>query len=169
MTATHTIFDGRWFRNAATALLRTIPSRRKKEFIACMYANGFWDQERLKFDSAQARVNECLAVDGEKKQFFKTSELWAWMRASGEHELFLAMAEDLGYRVERIPDEVRVNTMLERIDARIGSVSDALEDVRAFRSEIAALLVGNQRAATSTDTGDATIRFCRDGEEKLTF
>jgi hypothetical protein len=160
------IFDGRWFRNAATALLRTIPSRRKKEFIALMYANRFWDQDRLKFDSAQARVNDCLDVEGEKKQFLKISEIWAWMRASGEHELFLAMAEDLGYRVERIPDATRVNDMLDRIDARLGAASDALEDVRAFRSEIAALLAGNQSAAASPGNGDATIRFCQGGEDK---
>lgn len=169
MNALAQILDGRWFRNAATALLRTIPSRRKKEFIAAMYANGLWDQERLKFDSAQARVNECLSVDDEKKQFFKIVELWVWMRASGEHELFLAMAEDLGYRVERIPDESRVATMIERIDQRIGAVSEALEDVRAFRSEIASLLAGNQRVAASADAADASIRFCQGGQDKPTF
>lgn len=156
------ILDGRWFRNAATALVRTIPSRCKKAFIAAMYGNGFWHQDRLKFDSAVARLNDCLAIDGEKTQFLKISEVWAWMRLSGEHELFLAMAEDLGYRVERIPDETRVQQMLEQIESRLAATETSLDEVRSLQGDIARLRDDARTSSARDATADGgSIRFCQ--------
>ena len=50
-----------------------------------------------------------------KAEFFKIGEMWMLMRRFGRHQLFLAMAEDLGYHCIPLPTEARRQAVLERI------------------------------------------------------
>lgn len=163
MSESHLI-DGRWVRTALAALDRTIPQKCKKKFVSFMFSARFWDATRLSWDAAIARVNECLRIDPDKRQFLKIAEVWAWMRFSGEHDLFLAMADDLGYRVERIPTASRIAELLARIEQRLADGTDAFGEVRELRDQLAAITAGSTETPAPTDTGDMAIRFCRSGE-----
>lgn len=108
--------DEGWLRKAFEALKSTFDKsdqKLKQEMIQFLLDEGFWDPERLKWDSAVARFNGCLNPN--KDDFFKIGEAWALMKRFGRHELFLAMAEDLGYEVRRKPTEERRMELLERI------------------------------------------------------
>ncbi|GAA0721510.1 hypothetical protein [Dokdonella soli] len=132
--------DLAWLVAAAKALKATLPQAEKKAFIALMFEAGFWDSEKLTWDAAVSRLNECLRNDGASRQFLKVSELWAWMRSSGHHALFRAMADDLGYRVERLPTEQRIADLLERIDRKLTKAADAQVDAAALRDAVERLL-----------------------------
>jgi hypothetical protein len=107
--------DEVWLRSAFEALRTTFDVDRhlKKEMVQFLLDEGFWDKDRLEWDSAIARFNGCLNPN--KSDFFKVGEVWALMRRFGRHELFLAMAEDLGYDVRIRPTEERRQQLLERI------------------------------------------------------
>lgn len=153
--------DGRWLRGAFIALERTIPSRLKKKFVSLMFQARFWDSAKLSWDAAVARLNECLRPEPDKRQFLKIVEVWAWMRHSGEHELFLAMAEDLGYRVDRIATPERIADLLKRIDQRLADGADAFGDVAALRDQLATITAGSMEPIAPTDSGDTRpVRFC---------
>lgn len=108
--------DDVWARNAFRALKETLDAdgALKRDMIQFLLDEGFWDNATLRnWDSAVARFNACLNPN--KSEFFKIGELWALMKRFGRHQLFLAMADDLGYDVRRRPTEERRIELLERI------------------------------------------------------
>lgn len=108
--------DEVWLRTALDAMRTTFGNdpHQKKEMIDFLLDEGFWDKESLKsWEAATARFNDCLNPN--KAQFFKVSEVWALMKRFDRPQLFLAMAEDLGYEVRKIPTETRRQLLLERI------------------------------------------------------
>jgi len=86
---------------------------RKAEMIQFLFDVGLWDETKLTWLAATSRFNACLSPS--KPEYFKTAELWALMKRFDVHDLFLAMADDLGYRVTRIPTDERRLQLLERI------------------------------------------------------
>lgn len=104
-----------WMRRGLQALRSTlrVDGRQRKKMIEFLFAEGFWKQERLSWDAAVARWNDCLNPD--KAAFFKVAEVWALMKRFGNHDLFLAMAEDLGYDVRRRPTDERRQELFARI------------------------------------------------------
>lgn len=72
----------------------------KRRMVELLFDLGLWDRDRLTPQAAYQRFNDSL--NPEKPAFFKTAELWAIMRHTGRHQLFLAMAHDLGYAVRRV-------------------------------------------------------------------
>jgi hypothetical protein len=155
--------DTRWGLRALTALERTIPKKRKKEFVHFMFASGFWDSDKLTFDAAVTRVNECLRTDPDKRQFFKLTEIWAWMKHSGEHALFQEMGADLHYRVDRIPTNELVAELLSRIDGRLIDAKTAFDDAASLRSELVAI-TSSQHVETAGE--QRPVRFSRPPEWK---
>ena len=113
--------DETWLQDALSALKATcdVDARTRNEMIQFLLDNGFWDQEKLKdWTSAVAKFNSCLNPN--KAEFFKIGELWALMRRFGRHQLFLAMAADLGYEVRIIPTEQRRPALLQQlVDAQL--------------------------------------------------
>lgn len=108
--------DEAWLRTALDAMRTTFGNdpHLKKRMIEFLLDEGFWDKESLKsWDAATARFNDCLNPN--KAQFFKVSEAWALMKRFDRPQLFLVMAEDLGYEVRKIPTEARRLACLERI------------------------------------------------------
>lgn len=107
--------DETWLRRAFEALQSTlkVDNHLRRQMIQFLYDEGFWDVEKLTWAAAEARFNGCLNPN--KADFFKIGEAWALMKRFGRHELFLAMADDLGYEVRRRPTEERRLELLERI------------------------------------------------------
>ena len=108
--------DETWLHDALAALKATcdVDAHTRNEMIQFLLDNGFWDQEKLKdWASAVAKFNSCLNPN--KAEFFKIGELWALMRRFGRHQLFLAMAADLGYEVRPIPTEHRRQALMQQL------------------------------------------------------
>lgn len=128
-----------WLRNALQALRATfdVDDKTKQQMVQFLLDQGFWDAERLNWPSAVARFNSCLNPN--KSEYFKTGEVWALMSRFGRHQLFHAMAEDLGYEVRSKPTEERRQELLERI----ATSSERLEQ------EIAAARAGLDRMTTA--------------------
>lgn len=107
--------DDTWLRNAMRALKATldVDNRLKSQMVQFLFDEGFWDKEKLSWDSAIARFNACL--NPSKAEFFKLGEIWALMVRFQRHDLFLAMGEDLGYECRLRPSEERRQVLLERI------------------------------------------------------
>lgn len=108
--------DEAWLRMALDAMRTTFGNdpHLKRDMIQFLLDEGFWDKDTLKsWEAATARFNDCLNPN--KAQFFKVSEVWALMKRFDRPQLFLAMADDLGYEVRKIPTEARRLACLERI------------------------------------------------------
>ncbi|HEL5401720.1 hypothetical protein [Stenotrophomonas maltophilia] len=108
--------DETWLQDALAALKATcdVDAHTRNAMIQFLLDNGFWDQEKLKdWTSAVAKFNSCLNPN--KAEFFKIGELWALMRRFGRHQLFLAMAADLGYEVRSIPTEHRRQELMQQL------------------------------------------------------
>lgn len=108
--------DEAWLRTALDAMRATFghDPHQKKDMIQFLLDEGFWDPETLKsWDAAVSRFNDCLNPN--KAQFFKFGEVWALMKRFDRHQLFHALAADLGYEVRQIPTEARRLALLERI------------------------------------------------------
>lgn len=129
-----------WLQRGHRALHDTFPPRTRKRFAALMLDYELWNPQRLTLESAEARVGDCLNPQGGGGQSFKVSELWLWMRESGHHALFDAMADDLGKRVEDIPTEARQQQLLTRIDAKLSTIKAELDDLQVFREQVAGVL-----------------------------
>lgn len=151
-----------WLMRGHQALLATFPPRTRKQFASLMLDSGLWKSSRLSLESAIARVGDCLDPQNGGGQRFGIAELWLWMRESGNHALFDALAADLGYRTEPIPSEQRHQQLLSRIDERLAAVLTEISDLQALRSQLAAGPV----AAPSIPTPRLTaVRFSRDHDE----
>lgn len=114
----------------------------KAEMIDFLFDVGLWDRSKLSFAGAVARFNGCLNPST-TTAFFKPVEIVLLMKRFDRHHFFLAMAEDLGYRVERIPTEERRNRQLERLAAAVEQhnaiqqrIADELAEARAELGQI---------------------------------
>jgi hypothetical protein len=107
--------DAQWMQRGLDALRSTldVDGATKRRMIEVLFDEGFWDRERLSQDAAISRFNDCLNPG--KPAYFKIGEVWALMLHFERHELFFAMARDLGFEVRRIPTEERRQSLLERI------------------------------------------------------
>ncbi|WP_243350851.1 phage regulatory CII family protein [Stenotrophomonas acidaminiphila] len=108
--------DEAWLRSAFAALKQTldVDARTRNEMVQFLLDEGFWDKDKLTtWESAVAKFNSCMNPN--KAEFFKIGELWALMKRFGRHQLFLAMAADLGYEVRRVPTEERREQLLEQL------------------------------------------------------
>lgn len=123
--------DDTWVQSAYGALVATldVDPHLRKEMVQFLLDEGFWDREKLSWDAAVARWNACL--NPRKAEFFKVSELWALMRRFGRHQLFLALAEDLGYEVRLKPTEERRAELLDRMQRTLGQLEQAMADCNA--------------------------------------
>lgn len=125
-----------WLARGHQAMQATIPARTRKAFASLMLDAGLWSKQRLSLDSAIARVGDCINPQHGGGQTFKVSELWLWMHDSGHHALFDAMAEDLCYRTEPIPNEQRQQELLSRIDERLSSLAAEVADLQGMREQL---------------------------------
>lgn len=146
-----------WLARGHAALHATFPPRTRKQFAGLMLDSGLWSTNRLSLDSAVARVGDCLNPQRGGGQSFRVSELWLWMHESGNHALYEAMTDDLGYRSEPVPDEAREQELLTRIDARLAAVADELADLRTLREQLS----GTHRPETSPILSDEPVRFSK--------
>lgn len=122
--------DETWMRRAVEALKATLgDDALKRDMIQFLFDEGFWDAEKLKWDSAVARFNGCLNPN--KEEYFKLGELWALMKRFGRHQFFLAMAADLGYEVRRIPSDERRQALMERVVEATEACTRAVDEARA--------------------------------------
>ncbi|MDR1076100.1 MAG: hypothetical protein LBL59_07370, partial [Xanthomonadaceae bacterium] len=104
-----------WMAGAFAALKATldVDARLKGEMIQFLLEEGFWDKNRLSWDAAVARFN--AGLNPNKPEYFKIGELWALMAKFGRHQLFHAIAADLGYEVREIPTEQRRHDLLRQL------------------------------------------------------
>lgn len=111
-------FSPHWMQHGLDALKALLGDQaQQREFVQLMFDLGFWHADKLTWDGACIRMRDC--ANPGKSAHFRLSELWAMMRASGRHHLFLAMADDLGYEVRlRSTDERRTYAM-ERLAAAL--------------------------------------------------
>lgn len=154
-----------WLTRGHRALQETFPPRTQKSFAALMLDSGLWSSKRLSLDSAIARVGDCLHPERGGGQSFKVSEIWLWMKDSGHHAFFEAMADDLGYRVEPIPTEQRQQELLTRIDERLAAVVDELSDLHLLRDQ----LTGAVTNGTAPLTPASPVRFSQYPTDERAF
>lgn len=146
------------------ALQDTIPPRTRKSFAALMLDSKLWSSERLRLESAISRVGDCLNPQRGSGQSFRLSELWLWMHESGHHALFNAMADDLGYHAEPIPNEKRQQELLTRLDTRLAALADEFADIQGLREQLA----GSRQPDVQLPAPEG-VRFSRDDHEQRGF
>lgn len=129
--------DARWQERGLAALRDTldVDPRTRKAMVQFLFDEGFWDAKTLTWPAAIARWNDCLNPG--KNSFFKLGELWALMLRFERHDLFLAMADDLGYDVRRKATEERQQELLERLTQLLERVDREAGDVRARLDRLA--------------------------------
>lgn len=120
-----------WMQQGLDALRETVDANPdlKRQMIEFLFDTGMWDSTKLRADNAITRFNACLNPD--QPETFKTMHIWALMKRFGRHQLFLAMAADLGYEVHRIPTEARRQAALENLAAAIEKSNDEVAQARA--------------------------------------
>lgn len=130
MTAPSPWLDGHWHESGLDALRETlaVSANERKAMIEFLYEEGFWDHEKLTWPAAISRWNDCL--NPEKPTHFKLSELWALMLRFDRHQMFVAMAQDLGYAVRRYSSRERQEAMLVRLTETMALVQGQMDDTR---------------------------------------
>lgn len=129
--------DEVWMQRGLDALedVFRVDDATKRDMIEYLFDAGFWNRDKLKWEAAVARFNDCLNPN--KTQFFKVSEVWALMKAFGRDGLLHAMVEDLGYKpLHKLATEERRQELLERIAT---AEERMLFEVRAAKHELAEL------------------------------
>lgn len=129
--------DKQWQQAALNAMLQTfdVSPSLKNEIVQFLLDEGFWDKDKLNWDSAIARYNACLNPN--KSEFFKLSEAWAISKRFGRPMFALAMVEDLGYESPRpMATESRRQQLLEQIHT---AVNQCEATVALARAELARL------------------------------
>lgn len=131
-----TWIDAAWQDRGLKALRDTldVDPRHRRAMIEFLFAEGFWDSERLSWDAAIARWNDCLNPG--KASFFKLGELWGLMARFGRHDLFHALADDLGYEVRRKPTEERRQALMERMCEALEHAERQTADIRSQMARI---------------------------------
>jgi hypothetical protein len=153
--------DDAWLRTAFEALKSTLDVDRhlKKEMIQFLLDEGFWDKDKLEWDSAVARFNACLNPN--KPDFFKIGEVWALMKRFRRYQLFLALAEDLGFEARLKPTEERRQALLERL---VDAAERCENQLAAARAELQRI---DNEAPTTTVTrlplSNGRAHFSKDG------
>ncbi|MGH8073679.1 MAG: hypothetical protein ACREO4_06350 [Lysobacter sp.] len=150
--------DEQWLRMALDAMRDTFGNdpHLKRDMIQFLFDEGFWDAKTLSWDAAVARFNGCLNPN--KSEFFKTGELWALMKRFDRHQLFLAMATDLGYEVRRIPTDERRQQLLERIAVAYEGCERSVAGAAAELSRLAAPAPAPKQGAVALVPGQP-LRF----------
>lgn len=107
--------DAQWQQRGLDAVRASfdVDAAMKRLMIEFLFDEGFWNRESLSWDAAISRFNDCLNPG--KPAFFKLGEVWALMMRFERHDLFFAIARDLGFEVRRVPTEERRQALLERI------------------------------------------------------
>lgn len=159
--------DAHWSARGLAALKATlgdVDSHTRKAMVQFLLDEAFWDADKLTWDGAIARWNDCLNPG--KPAFFKLAELWALMRRFERHDVFHAMAADLGYETRRVPTEERRLAAIERMAAAVDTCEAALA---AARTELAHLHHGDPPNASARGQGGRPVRFAiDDGDEQTT-
>lgn len=147
--------DDTWARQAFQALRQTldVDDHTRKEMIQFLMDEGFWDAS-LAWPTAVARWNSCL--NPTKSEFFKLGELWALMRRFRRHDLFLAMANDLGFEVRERPTEERRQQLLEQL---VRVEGDLLYEIQTARAQLERLDAGQGDAGSRPPPGGGVRRF----------
>lgn len=155
--------DAAWSQRGLDALRETldVDPQTKRAMIQFLFDEGFWDVERLTWDAAVARWNDCQNPG--KPAFWKPGELWALMWRFERHHLFLAMAADLGYELRRTPTEERRQLLLERMATAVETCEQTLS---AARTELARMhLAASPRPLAPRMEGQGVTRFALDDDD----
>lgn len=149
--------DAAWTRRGLAALhaMLDVDDHTRKAMIQFLFDEGFWDTNKLTWDAAIAKWND--AKNPVKPTFWKLAELWALAARFDRHQLFLAMAEDLGYEVRRTPTEERRQLLLERMATAVESCEQVLNTAR---TELARLHLSSSPVAAVRHSSPADlVRF----------
>lgn len=148
--------DATWTRRGLAALhaMLDVDDHTRKAMIQFLFDEGFWDANRLTWDAAVARWNDCKNPG--KTAFFKMGELWALALRFERHQLFLAVMENLGYEVRRMPTEERRQLLLERMTDAVERCEQTLSTAR---TELARLHASELPHAMLPAAADAAVRF----------
>lgn len=152
--------DAAWTSRGLAALHATldVDDHTRKAMIQFLFDEGFWDASRLTWDAAIAKWND--GKNPGKPTFFKIGELWALAARFDRHQLFLAMAEDLGYEVRRTPTEERRQMLLERMAV---AVEQCEQTLNTARTELARMHLANSPLAAVRGMGEVVpVRFHAD-------
>ncbi|MGH8028032.1 MAG: hypothetical protein ACREO0_15035, partial [Pseudoxanthomonas sp.] len=157
--------DETWLQDALGALHATfkdVDDKMKTQMVQFLLDEGFWDAEKLDFPSAIARFNACCNPN--KAEFFKMGEIWALMRRFNRHQLFHAMAHDLGYELRVIPTEERRQQLLqqlvdhtERLEYQLTAGRAAMERLMAAPVPGVKLVHAGQKVHFSMVDGQPTV------------
>lgn len=110
--------DPKWMQRGWEALRETfnVDGATKRDMIQFLLDEGFWHKDRLTWEGAEKRFNDC--INPTRDTFFKLVELWALMKQFRRFHLLEVMADDLGFRpLVQMPTEERRLELLERIAA----------------------------------------------------
>lgn len=120
-----------WKQRAVVALKETLDPNPdvKGQMVEFLIEVGFWADLRNNPDAAVSRFNANLNPD--RKEFFKLSEIWALMKRFDRHQLFFAMADDLGFEVRRKPTEERRQELLKRLADELARATTAIGEAAA--------------------------------------
>lgn len=154
--------DATWTRRGLAALhaMLDVDDHTRKAMIQFLFDEGFWDAHKLTWDAAIAKWND--GKNPGKPGFFKVGELWALAARFERHQLFLAMAEDLGYEVRRAPTEERRQLLLERMATAVETCEQTLNTAR---TELARQRLGTRPREVAPRSSDAApLRFLRDDD-----
>ncbi|HET6631549.1 MAG TPA: hypothetical protein VFG73_02420 [Rhodanobacteraceae bacterium] len=143
-----------WTERGLAALRATldVDASVRRDMIEFLFAEGFWNREKLTWDAALARWNGCL--NPRKSEFFKIGEVWALMKRFHRYELLRAMAEDLGCELRIRPSEEQQQRLMERL-------AEATEHAAAAVAEASAELARfhDPAPARPSRMGGETPRF----------
>jgi hypothetical protein len=119
-----------WMQLGLDALTETVGTGPdlKRQMIEFLLRSGLWDGSKMTYESALNRFNACL--NPSQPETFKTAHIWALMKRFGRHQLFFAMAKDLGYEVRPVPTEERRLAAIERLTLAIEQGSDVINRAR---------------------------------------
>lgn len=153
--------DAAWSARGLAALraMLDVDDHTRRKMVQFLFDEGFWDPEKLTWDAAIARWNDCKNPG--KSAFFKLGELWALALRFERHQLFLAMADNLGYEVRRIPTPERQQQLVTRLTAAMTQCEATLSSCRA---ELARINVSAEHHAEASPSLAGLQRFALDDD-----
>jgi hypothetical protein len=155
-----------WLSRGHRAMKETVPPRTRKQLAALMLESKLWNPKGLSMESAIAKVGDCLNPQDGGNQHFRFSELWLWMKESGHHALFEAMADDLGYEIRPVLTEERRRDLLAKIDKQAAAILDGLGNLNLLREYLHDAHAPEPLPPPQTDV---PVRFSRDGADLRGF
>lgn len=124
--------DAAWMQRGLDALREAFDTNAalKSQMVQFLFDAGFWDANRLHWDAAITRFNQCMNPSRSDVNF-KLAEVWALTKRFRRYALFFAMCDDLGFeRPRQIPTEARHQQLLERTADAIEALAENLAYVR---------------------------------------